>query len=292
MMALLLISLYKVIVLLPRFSYLYNKYIIDLQMIFQYTFNKKGCEYMKLEKISDTQIRCTLNREDLNERQLRISELAYGSEKARALFREMMQQASYELGFETDDIPLMIESIPISPDCLVLNITKVEEPDELDTRFSNFTPSIEIEDISSDNTDYLADEILNCFEHIAEIINKKDQQKEDNDNTNVNFNNNLLTNPLIKLFSFSTFKEVAELSHILIPFFFGDNTLYKNPLNNRYYLKLSMSDHTPEDFNKVCNIISEFGKTERVTYATMEYFNEHYEIIIKDNALQVLSEHY
>ena len=54
---------------------------------------------MKLEKLSDTQIRCTLSKEDLSQRQLHLSELAYGSEKAKELFRDMMQQASIELGF-------------------------------------------------------------------------------------------------------------------------------------------------------------------------------------------------
>ena len=47
---------------------------------------------MKIEKINDNQIRCTLTRDDLAQRQLKLSELAYGSEKAKSLFREMMQQ--------------------------------------------------------------------------------------------------------------------------------------------------------------------------------------------------------
>ena len=37
---------------------------------------------MKLEKLSDTQIRCTLSKEDLSQRQLHVSELAYSSEYA------------------------------------------------------------------------------------------------------------------------------------------------------------------------------------------------------------------
>ena len=94
---------------------------------------------MKLEKLNDNQIRCTLNKSDLDKRELRLSELAYGSAKARALFRDMIQQASIELGFEADNIPLMIEAIPISNECLVLVVTKVEDPDELDTRFSRFS---------------------------------------------------------------------------------------------------------------------------------------------------------
>ena len=78
---------------------------------------------MKIEKINDNQIRCTLTREDLENHQIRISELAYGSEKAKKLFQDMMQQASYEFGFEAEDIPLMIEAIPITPDSIVLIIT-------------------------------------------------------------------------------------------------------------------------------------------------------------------------
>ena len=95
---------------------------------------------MKIERVNENQIRCTLNQADLASRQLKISELAYGSEKAKELFRDMMQQASYEVGFEADDIPLMIEAITISSDCIVLIITKVENPEELDTRFSKFSP--------------------------------------------------------------------------------------------------------------------------------------------------------
>ena len=52
----------------------------------------------------------------------------------------MMQQANYEFGFEADNIPLMIEAIPVSADSIILIITKVEDPEELDTRFSKFTP--------------------------------------------------------------------------------------------------------------------------------------------------------
>ena len=131
-------------------------------------FFEKGSDFRKLEKLSDTQIRCTLSKEDLSQRQLHLSELAYGSEKAKELFRDMMQQASIELGFEADNIPLMIEAIPISNDCLVLVVTKVEDPDELDTRFSRFSKInmddsfdedfSDIDDTDFEEMDFLDDE--------------------------------------------------------------------------------------------------------------------------------------
>ena len=46
---------------------------------------------MKIEKINDNQIRCTLTHADLAARNLKISELAYGTEKAKSLFRDTLK---------------------------------------------------------------------------------------------------------------------------------------------------------------------------------------------------------
>lgn len=257
---------------------------------------------MKIEKISDTQIRCTLSKEDLVDRELRISELAYGSEKAKQLFRDMMQQASTEFGFEADDIPLMIEAIPVSTECLVLVITKVEDPDELDTRFSNFTPYTDKEESpeETEDDDAYADEILNCFEHIGGLLGKQEtadsngtsnkgrsKNSTDDEETENKTPVSLAPN-LSKTFTFGALSEVTALARIIAPFYHGENTLYKNPSNARYYLVIQISDHTPEEFNKVCNIISEYGRTEHVNYASISYYKEHYETIVAGKAVQIL----
>ena len=108
---------------------------------------------MKIEKVNENQIRCTLSKKDLADRQIKLSELAYGSEKARGLFRDMIEQANYEFGFEADDIPLMIEAIPLSGENIILQITKVDYPEELDTRFSKFSEAgEEEEEISAESS--------------------------------------------------------------------------------------------------------------------------------------------
>ena len=58
---------------------------------------------MKIERINENQIRCTLTSFDLSARNINLVELAYGTEKARKLFREMIQKASNEVGFEAED---------------------------------------------------------------------------------------------------------------------------------------------------------------------------------------------
>ena len=48
---------------------------------------------MKIEKINDHQIRCVLSKSELEKRELKLSEIAYGSAKVKKLFRDMMQLA-------------------------------------------------------------------------------------------------------------------------------------------------------------------------------------------------------
>ena len=131
---------------------------------------------MKIEKVNDHQIRCTLTKTDLSDRKLKLSELAYGTEKARILFKDMIQQASYQFGFEAEDIPLMIEAIPLSGESIVLVITKVEDPEELDTRFSRFAPDIRDDMDSPEEGDvskvssYGADDVIDVVELDTQVV--------------------------------------------------------------------------------------------------------------------------
>ena len=64
---------------------------------------------LKIEKLNDNQIRCTLTSADLANRKIKLSELAYGTEKARNLFQDMMVEANEQFGFNYDNAPLMVK---------------------------------------------------------------------------------------------------------------------------------------------------------------------------------------
>ena len=247
---------------------------------------------MKIEKISDTQIRCTLSRQDLADRDLKISELAYGSDKAKDLFRELMVQANYECGFEAEDIPLMIEAIPVPGDCLVLVVTKVEDPDELDTRFSNFSSFRDDNaEESSSGIPSVAEEILECFGQLGALLGKSRETSEKSNETTeeVPQEETVPTTGLTKVYSFPTLTAVTNLAQLISPYYFGESTLYKDEVSANYYLVLHMSDHTPEEFNRICNVISEYGAPVNTGYASLSYFAEHFKPIVKTDAVQTLT---
>lgn len=253
---------------------------------------------MKIEKINENQIRCTLTSDDLATRQIKLSELAYGTEKAKTLFRDMMLQAQNEFGFEADNIPLMIEAIPITPDSIVLIITKVEDPEELDTRFSKFAPSSE-DDAPAAASESVnvsgADDILDLFQKLCEnklkklsspkkgTSNEKDSKEVETELTD----EEIKAPDLTRIFTFSDLDTVILASRGLNGCYEGENTLYKDQQKN-YLLILHQTGSTPEDFNKVCNILSEYGSGKACTAAGEAYLQEHGEVIVADTALQQL----
>ena len=280
---------------------------------------------MKIERLNENQIRCTLNKSDLASRQLKINELAYGSDKAKELFRDMMQQASYELGFEAEDTPLMIEAIPVSSECIVLIVTKVDNPEELDTRFSRFSPSdsdddnFDFDDIETiEGNDYSdfslptaneeldecaatdeeglpEDELMNIFNRVKEYFNKDSDNKASQSSPSqpsgkgtTDRSEHRESANISRVFSFSSLDDITNAACIIDTFCKDSNSVYKNPSDRRYYLCISKTKCNSKDFNKVCNILSEYGQKESGFDNHIGFFAEHCECIIAEHALHIL----
>lgn len=250
---------------------------------------------MKIEKVNEHQIRCTLTREDLADRELKISELAYGTEKAKSLFRDMMQQAAYEFGFEAEDIPLMIEAIPLNPECIVLIITKVEDPEELDTRFAKFAPSVHEDGIEDE------DDILDSLEESTEAMMDMLRRMEQQSNTAGNLgSSDASPEPeitgrtpqvcdLTRIVSFASMSDAVKLAHIIAPFYRGDSSLYKDKYSKRYLLAISPGGMILSEWNTVSYILYEYSRAESSSIGLKFHIDEHYDTILSGNAIAALA---
>jgi adapter protein MecA 1/2 len=222
---------------------------------------------MKIEKISNNQIKCFLNKGDLVSREIKVSELAYGTEKAQELFKDMMHQASNELGFEVENVPLMIEAVPLSTDSIMLIITKVENPEELEDKFTGYS--------SSD----------------SRLFKKKDKSNDTQlllDTQDYPITKAKNTATLFLVYKFKTLDMVMTVAPKLIDFTIDNTTLYKNDEDNDYYLVLISSQVTRDDTKVIRGILSEYGEQVLVRKSILSYYDEHYDPIIKDKAIKVL----
>ncbi len=240
---------------------------------------------MKIERINENQIRCTLTSFDLSVRNLNLVELAYGTEKARKLFREMIQKASNEVGFEAEDIPLMVEAIPLSSESIMLVITKIEDPEELDTRFSKFTPASD--EAGQSLLSQLAGQLLEGVGAIsqqpgqeADVFPSLSSQNEEDAAD--------ASREMVRIFRFDHLDRLCEGAAAVGSIYDGPNTLYKKPGTRQYYLVVRCIADQKIEFSRACNILAEYG-TKISNEATGDaYFREHYERMIADRALQEL----
>lgn len=246
---------------------------------------------MKIERINENQIRCTLSSFDLSIRNLNLGELAYGSEKARNLFREMIQKASNEVGFDAEDIPLMVEAIPLSNESVMLVITKIEDPEELDTRFSKFSQMAEEDPESIFGS--IANEFLEGADGVMELLKQNILGISVQDNPTAassSKSEDKSESPSVqtRIYRFDSLDRVITVGKIVGEIYQGCNTLYKKPGTSQYYLVLSSMNTDSLVFSRVCNILAEYGGKVRQQAAMEAYYQEHYEVIVQNTALQKL----
>ncbi len=249
---------------------------------------------MKIERINENQIRCTLNSTDLSTRNLNLGELAYGSEKARNLFHEMIQKASSEVGFEAEDIPLMVEAIPISNESVILLITKMEDPEELDTRFSRFSPLSDEEAESLWNplpTELLegADNLLQFLKN--DLLGMPAPNPENTDAPSAHSENPQAAapaEPIVRIFRFHSLDQVITAAAAAGGICDCSNSLYKNPASGQYYLTVSTAGTAALCFSRLCNTLMEFSEKIHQETGSEAYYQEHYDTMISGQALQKL----
>jgi adapter protein MecA 1/2 len=226
-------------------------------------FKRKGVIDMKIERINDHQIRCTLTSADLTDHQIKLSELAFGTEKAKRFFRDMMEQASSECGFDADNIPLMIEAIPASPDSITLIITKVDSPDAL----------------SSVHSSPLAQQLSR--EYSESMLPGLEEYDENARHTPFD---------IIRIFNFQSLDDVILASHMLKSIYTGSNSLYKDTETQDYLLLLTKGDQDTAEFFKICNMLSEYGVSNPAAGSTLAFLEEHCKLLLGSNAVQKLAE--
>ena len=235
---------------------------------------------MKIEKLNDFQIRCTLTAEDLKENQVGLTDIVFCSDKARSLLRNMMQHASDDFGFDFSSSPsIMVEMRATSPENLVLTLTKMNGSEDMrrymtglasgmSGAFGSF-PSAS----SGDGSRPYLEKYKNMFDKFFHPINSADPALTEG----------------IRSFRFDSLDDVISASKAAGAGFSGINSLYRFGNGSNYQLLVHCEKENAEEFASVCDTLSEYGLSLTCTPATENYLKEHGGLIIENNALQQLA---
>lgn len=246
---------------------------------------------MRIEKTSDNSIRCFIDRDELSYMHLNIDNIAYGNENAKTLFKKAIRAANEELGFDFEN-PLAVEAIPMQDGSIMLNITKIEMPDELDTRFSKFSvqpvnkesivPSFM--QIIGNIFDAEFDEPPQITASIIEIPRSNIRRVK----KNVDVYN--------RVYRFDNLDHIIDACKNIQNRFRSsvNSVLYKDEEQSKYYLHVTPLNtfcitDIKADYNIVCNTLSEYGINIPSNRYNIAYYNEHYKTIISNEAISKLS---
>jgi len=233
---------------------------------------------MKIERINDNQVKIMLTRIDLDERDIKIGELAYGSEKAQALFRDIMEEAQAQCGFEAENLPLMIEAIPYSQDSITIIVTKVQNSSDLEERFKHLRRKLHQAQGDDDDRGEVY-RLGSMFGGAPGEYDDREAQEAD---------------PLaVMVFSFDTLDEAASVAAKIYAVLPGRDhaadSLYK--LGRHFYLYIEPQEADEEIVSRLSPIAGEFGRRHSATKYSKYYFLEHGTVLIKDGALEKLAVH-
>ncbi|AMJ42430.1 adaptor protein MecA [Anaerotignum propionicum] len=211
---------------------------------------------MKIERVSENQLKLTLTRADLVERDLKLEDLINPSDKTQKLFRDIMEQALDEYDFINESTPLMVEAVPVGIDGIMIIVTKIDQKNKsenpMDLLFKN-------------------KEAHKWKKKPLDLVETKDLEGED-----------------ILIFSFQTLDDAIDASLRLDDCYRGESALFKS--NERFFLVLQADTYTADENNDYIELIlDEFGQKHISTTLSKYFLLEHGEAMIKANAVASLA---
>jgi len=215
---------------------------------------------VRIEKISDTQMKFVLMTQDLEERDINISELSYASNKTQELFRELMYLVQDEEEFSAANIPLMFEAMRVGVDSLVVLVTKIADGIDEEQQF-NLIPSARNESRFKRNG----------------LIEPPPYEKGIHESS-------------FSIFSFGGLDIMASAVARLCNHYCGDSQVYK--LYGEYFLL--MQNETEDDLTtgEFEAILFEYGQKHISNAISRQYLIEHGEVIISKSAVEKLRMYY
>ena len=211
---------------------------------------------MKVEKISENQIKLILTSADLKENNIKLEELIKPSDKTQDLFRDLMEKAFSQCGFEVDNTPLMVEATPISVDGLMIIVTKL--PDKSSQKDS-----------------------------MALIAQNKDLRRYKKKGVSM-----LKTEPLsddnIVIYSFPCLDNAIDASVRIAGMFTGFSELYKH--NKKYFLILQSDKKETNDLTEY--VLNEYGNKYTSNVLTKYYLIEHGNVLIHNPAVKTIYDNF
>lgn len=221
---------------------------------------------MKFERIDDKTVRCFISNEELEDYQIDYKDFVLRSEKAREVVREIIEQASEEVGYRPPKFAFDMSIMMMPDQGLVLTFS------ESDTLMDKDGGKL---------MEYLK-EMKRAIEQAAASKGGGSQQSRDGEQKAPES----VTNPEQGIFEFGSLGDVMELASAVPTNLRIHSELYR--MNDRYYLYVQKGAASYQRYSKLCVQAMEFSNIYGADEQKYLFVKEHGECLIKACALRKL----
>ena len=209
---------------------------------------------MKIEKINENKIKVLIDIDEAKEWNVNIKNIASNTPEIQEMFWTALRLAEKDVEFSVDGAKLFVEAIPGQTEGFGMLITKIFSDNDLNLAVSNcsYKGRVKKRKLTPGRN-----------ECIKRALGKR-------------------------IFRFCDFENVCQAASAVYRDFEGESTLYK--LEDSYYMLLLPTDSS--SIIGIEKVMLEFSDKQSKTLISHGRLNELGEIMIKENAVNILSEYF
>ena len=225
---------------------------------------------MKFERVDEKTIRCFISNEELEDYQIDYKDFVLRSEKAREVVRDIITQASEEVGYKPPKFAFDMSIMMLPEQGLVLT-------------FSESDPLMDKD--GGRLMEYLK-EMKNAFMNAATKKGENQQNAPTETGAKQGKNAEQPVQPEEGIFEFRNLADVMELASAVPKTLRVHSELYR--MKDRYYLYLQKGTAAYQRYSKLCIQAMEFAEIYGANQQKLLFVKEHGECLIADGALRKL----
>ena len=235
---------------------------------------------MIIEVKNSNKVFCYMMDDDLRALGISVDTLTYGSNVFRKLIDMVVKRTDeqYPGQFKHRDMPLLVEAVPLENKELFLQLQTVDEADELDPRFAQFSPGV-FEEVFSDEEDsdddsdelpaYTPTEPVYHAHPAARRISKNTPKEHRAVYTFSSYENLIA--------SLSACQSFDELSGI-------NSSLYYEPSSKRYFLTIKGRQNS-HPYRVLMASFCEYSRMTPCDDTFLAWLSEHCRCLIRSKAI-------
>lgn len=239
---------------------------------------------MKFRKIDENTISCILSEEDMLENNIVLEDFFRDKNKIHDFMDVLIQRAKEEVGFETSGDLFSLQIMPLPQNGLA--ITFSDSPDDGARGFVDHLKHTmeqieeETEHLSSHDIEHILQGMLEDIENLDE--KEKSENKKNSSRKRQNNATKMRIYEFDSMESLEEFCSVPKLEKNI------KSSLYKDEVENLYYLVLEKGRLSMKKFDICCELAMDFSSFVSDKLFQKSYCEEHYTCILEKKAVATL----